>query len=157
MTEYLTREKREWMLKTKWAKTGRDQLGRDLGEIEAALCLTHRNASPQASTLLPIFLLLRRTFTLPPSPLPSDFTEPYMDILPAPPDPDDVPFRPPGVQTTCASLYVNPRLSDAAAYEVLEELVLSEMEIVKQEGATEEECANWVDEVIESVQKRVST
>lgn len=157
VSEFLMREKREWMMKSKWAKTGREQLGKDLGDIESAVCLSNKNtASPSAQTLLPVFLLLRRTLTLPPSPLPPSIVEPYLDILPAPPDPDEVPFREPTMQTTTASLYVNPRLADAAALEVLEELLENERESVEAAGATREQTANWLIGQIESVEKRVS-
>ncbi|WWD20796.1 hypothetical protein CI109_105273 [Kwoniella shandongensis] len=155
VSEFLTREKREHMAKSKWAKSGRDQLSKDLGDIEAGLCLVSKNtASPHAQTLLPIFLLLRRTFALPRSPLPPAITEPYLDILPAPPDPDDVPFREPTVGTTTAALYVNPRLDDAAAQVVLEELIDSEKEKVDSAGGSREEMIEWVTDLIDSVQKR---
>ncbi|ORY31294.1 hypothetical protein BCR39DRAFT_527314 [Naematelia encephala] len=154
VSEYLTREKREQMAKAKWAKSGRDQLSKDLGEIEAATCMIKSAAGPQASKLLPIFLLLRRTFALPASPLPAGITEPYLDILPAPPDPDDVPLREPTVQTTTAALYVNPRLDDARALDVIEELVETEKEHVESMGATYDEMVDWVVAQVENVKKR---
>ncbi|WVF67778.1 hypothetical protein IAT40_002539 [Kwoniella sp. CBS 6097] len=155
VSEFLTREKREHILKSKWAKSGRDQLGKDLAEIETAVCLVGKNKPSQhAPTLLPVFLLLRRTFALPPSSLHPSITEPYMDILPAPPDPDDVPFREPSVSTTTASLYVNPRLDDVAAMAFLEELVEFEKEGVESAGASREEAAEWLENLIDSVQKR---
>ena len=140
VSEYLTREKREYMMKTKWAKSGREQLGKDLGDMEAAV-----------PSLLPVFLVLRRTFALPPSPLPSDVVEPYLDVLPVPPDPDDVPFRQPTVQSTTAALYVNPRLDDKAAARVLDELVESEKEKIPVEDHVE-----WIGRLIDNVQKRAS-
>ncbi|KAL7420865.1 hypothetical protein Q5752_004819 [Cryptotrichosporon argae] len=155
LSEYLTREKREYMLKNKWAAKGHDQLGRDLGEIEAALCLAGKaQPSAHAPDLLPTFLVLRRTFALPPSPLPPTVTEPYIDILPAPPDPDSVPFREPTVGTTTATLYVNPRLGDAAALDALEELVESEREKVVADGASDDVMAHWVLDLVEQVEKR---
>jgi len=157
VSEYLTREKREHTLKNKWAKSGRDQLSKDLAEIESSLCLSGRNtASSYAPTLLPIFLLLRRDFTLPPSALPSSVTDPYMDILPAPPDPDDVPFREPTVQSTTARLYVNPRLDDAAALDVMEELVENEKEQVEAAGGTKDQAVLWITELIKEVEQRVN-
>lgn len=146
VSEYLTREKRDYMLKAKWAKSGREQLGKDLGDIESAF--------KTSQILMPIFLVLRRTFALPPSPLPADYIDQYLDILPAPPDPDDVPFREPSVQSTTATLYVNPRMSDEAAAAVLGELVENEKE--KLEGATDEEKERWIGESIDAVAKRVS-
>ena len=157
VSEFLTREKREYMLKGKWAKSGRDQLSKDLGEVEAGLCITGRNnTSTHAPILLPIFLLLRRTYALPPSPLPSSMIDPYLDILPVPPDPDDVPFREPTVQSTTATLYVNPRLDDAAALGVIEELVENEREQIGITGGTREEATKWITGLIESVEKRVN-
>lgn len=157
VSEFLTREKREHMLKDKWAKSGRDQLSRDLGEIESSLCLGGRNsASSHATHLLPVFLLLRRNYALPPSTLPPSVTDPYLDILPTPPDPDDVPFREPTVQSTTATLYVNPRLDDAAASNVLEELTEHEIEQVEVAGGTREQAVEWTSQLVESVEKRVS-
>ncbi|KAK4689259.1 hypothetical protein P7C73_g831, partial [Tremellales sp. Uapishka_1] len=149
ISEFLTREKREYMLKNKWAKSGRDTLSKELGEIESATCLG-KGLANQASILLPVFLLLRRTFTLPPSPLPRNLTDPYLDILPAPPDPDEIPFREPTVGSTTATLYVNPRLDDDKAYEVLDELVENERELV----GSEDDWVEYMTEVINNVQKR---
>ncbi|WWC92401.1 uncharacterized protein L201_007358 [Kwoniella dendrophila CBS 6074] len=155
ISEFITREKREHILKSKWAKSGREQLGKEVGEIESALCMaSKKDASPIAPTLLPIFLLLRRNFALPRSPLPLAIIEPYLDILPAPPDPDDVPFREPTVQTVTASLYVNPRLDDPAAAIVLEELVEFEKETAQSAGGTQDGVTAWLLNLIDSVQKR---
>ncbi|RXK41920.1 hypothetical protein M231_00641 [Tremella mesenterica] len=155
VSEYLTREKREYILKTKWVKSGRDQLGKDLGDIETTFCLSGKQTtSSLAQTLIPVFLILRRSFVLPPSPLPSRITESYLDILPAPPDPDEEPFREPTVQSTTAALYVNPRLDDAAALEVLEELIENEKEKLENEGASLEETAKWTVNLLDSVAKR---
>ena len=146
------------MLKNKWAKSGRDQLSKDLGEIESSLCLIGRNTeSSHASTLLPVFLLLRQSYALPASPLPSSITESYLDVLPAPPDADEVPFREPSVQTTTAALYVNPRLDDATALEALDELVEHEREKVENAGWRHLEAVEWITGVINSVEERVST
>lgn len=157
ISEFVTREKRESMLKMKWAKSGRDQLSKELGEIESSVCMSGKHASPLAPVLLPVFLLIRRTFHLPRSPLPASITDPYFDILPAPPDPDEVPFREPSVQTTTATLYVNPRLDDDRAMQVIEELVENEKEKVLAEDGTHEEMVRWVSGLIDAVQKRVSS
>ncbi|ORX40941.1 hypothetical protein BD324DRAFT_647844 [Kockovaella imperatae] len=155
VSEYLTREKREYMLRSKWAKSGRDQLGKDLGDIESALCMCSKTATtPQAPILMPVFLQLRRTFTLPPSPLPSSIVEPFLDLLPAPPDPDEEPFREPTVQTTTVALYQNPRLEDDAAIQVLEEFLDSEKEMVEAAGANESQRVEWCVKQIENVKKR---
>ncbi|WWC72666.1 uncharacterized protein I206_106630 [Kwoniella pini CBS 10737] len=155
VSEFITREKREHILRSRWAKSGRDQLGKEVGDIESSTCMASKNSpSSLAPTLIPIFLLLRRTFALPRSPLPVAIVEAYLDILPAPPDPDNVPFREPTVQTTTASLYVNPRLDDAAAAVVLEELVEFEKENAQSSGGSPEEIMNWLANLVESVQKR---
>nr|ODN95966.1 hypothetical protein L204_03657 [Cryptococcus depauperatus CBS 7855] len=155
ISEYITREKREHMLKSKWAKSGRAQLSKDLGEIEFVFCLASRNtASSLAPHLLPTFLLLRRTFALLPSPLPQSITEPYINILPALPEPDEVSFREPTVSATTAALYVNPRLDNDKAYEVLEELVEFEKEKIEGISGTRQELTEWIVEQIEAVQRR---
>ena len=157
ISEFITREKRESLLKLRWAKTGRDQLSKDLADIESSLCISSRQPSARAPTLLPVFLLLRRTFALPPCPLNASIIEPYIDNLPAPPDSDEEPFREPTVQTTTVQLYVNPRLSEDEAFRVLEELVESERENAIQEGLEEDEISQWITLQIKSVQKRVRT
>lgn len=144
------------MLKSKWAIKGRDSLSKDLGEIEAAVCFGKNGTSTHAPELIPTFLVLRRSFNLPKSTLPTAIVEPYLDILPAPPDPDDVPYREPSVANITARLYVNPRLDDIAAYEVLEELIDSEREIIEASGAGEVERAEWLSGLIDQIEKRVS-
>lgn len=144
------------MLKSKWAIKGRDSLSKDLGEIEAAVCLGKNGSSQHAAEFIPAFLVLRRSFNLPKSTLPPAVIEPYLDILPAQPDPDDVPYREPSVANITARLYVNPRLDDIAAYEVLEELIDSEREIVEASGAGKVERAEWLAGLIDQIEKRVS-
>jgi hypothetical protein len=133
VSEYLAREKREYMLKNRWNKSGRDQLGKDVADIETAY-----------RSLIPVCLILRRSFALPDSPLDVDA---FLDMLPPPPDPDDVPFREPTIQTTTMALYVNPRLDEQQAYEVLEELVENE----RDKGVED------VSGLIDAVEKRVRT
>ena len=143
------------MLKSKWARSGRDQLGKDLGEIEQALCLVSKQQpSPLAPTLVPVFLSLRRTFLLPTSPLPPKLVDAFIDLLPPPPDGDDVPFREPSIQTATNALYVNPRLNDSAAFEVLQELIVYEKEILDERGMGDGVPPALV-QVLEHVQKRV--
>ena len=157
VSEYLTREKREYMSKSKWIKSGREQLGKDLGDIESALCIASKSTpSPYAELLMPVFLLLRRTFALPPSPLPNNMTESYLDLIPAPPDSDTEPFREPTVQSTTVALYQNPRLEDWAAMEVFEELLENEREAAEAAGASEEQKLDWLVQQVNSVKKRVS-
>lgn len=144
------------MLKVKWAKSGREQLSKELGEMEQALCLLSRQQpSPLAPTLVPVFLTLRRTFSLPPSPLPPKLVDAFIDQLPAPPDPDNEPFREPSIQSATGSLYVNPRLDDAAAFDILQELIVYETEILK-EGDDRIDIPSALFSVVESVEKRVS-
>lgn len=155
VTEFLTREKREYMLKTKWARTGRDQLSKDLGDMELSLCLASKQQpGPMAQALVPVFLELRRTFVLPNSPLPTKLIDAFVDLLPAEPDPDDVPFREPSLQTATSSLYVNPRLDDPAAFEILQELVTYEKEILQERGM--DDVSSPLVQIVEYVEKRVS-
>lgn len=154
VTEFLTREKREYMLKTKWARSGREQLSKDLGDIELSLCLVSKQQpGPLAQALVPVFLELRRTFLLPNSPLPTKLIDAFVDLLPAPPDPDDIPFREPSLQTATSSLYVNPRLDDTAAFGILQELVTYEKEILQERGM--EDVSSALVQIVEYVEKRV--
>lgn len=157
LSEFITREKREHMMKNRWAKSGREQLGKDLGDIEATVCLSGKTTpSKHAPTLLPVFLELRRTFALPVSPLPRTIVEPYYDVLPERPDPDSIPLREPTVSSVTASLYVNPRLDDAAALNVIEELLESEREKGVNADVSEEKTVSWLNGQIDQIQKRVS-
>lgn len=143
------------MLKTKWARSGRDQLGKDLGEIEQTLCLAGRQQpGPLAPTLVPVFLALRRIFLLPESPLPAKLIDAFIDSVPAPPDPDDVPFREPSIQTATGSLYVNPRLDDSDAFDILQELVVYEKEVLEERGMGNGVPAALL-QIVEHVEKRV--
>lgn len=143
------------MLKIKWARSGRDQLGKELGEIEQALCLiSKQQPSPLAPILVPVFLSLRRTFLLPTSPLPVKLIDAFIDLLPPPPDDDDVPFREPSIQTATNALYVNPRLGEAAALEVLNELIVYEKEILDERGMGGGVPTALI-QVLEHVEKRV--
>lgn len=143
------------MLKVKWARSGRDQLGRDLGEMEQALCLlSKQQPSPMAPALVPVFLALRRSFSLPPSLLPPKLIDAFIDQIPAPPDADSEPFREPSVQSATGSLYVNPRLDEGAAFEVLQELIEYETEILK-EGDDRIDIPSALFAMVEHVEKRV--
>lgn len=143
------------MLKTKWARTGREQLSKDLGDIEQSLCLVSKQQpGPMAQPLVPVFLELRRTFVLPNSPLPTKLIDAFADLLPAEPDPDDVPFREPSLQTATSSLYVNPRLEDSAAFEILQELVTYEKEILQERGM--DDVSSPLVQIVGYVEKRVS-
>lgn len=155
VSEYITREKREYMLKCKWTVKGREALSRDLGDMESTICIAKGGPSPVAQHLIPTFLVLRRTYGLPPTTLPLEIVEPYYDILPAPPEADGE-YREPTVGNTTASLYVNPRLEDAAAAIVLEELVESEREKALEAGLPEDEISEIISDLVEQVEKRVS-
>lgn len=156
LSEFLMREKREYMLKNKWVKTGREQLSKDLGDVELALCTSGKSLTGSAPLLLPAFLLLRRTFALPSSPLPSRVTEQYFETLPSPPDPDSVPLREPTVSSTTAMLYVNPRLPDDVALDAVEELLESEREKGMNAAISQEKTIAWLNGLVDQVQKRVS-
>lgn len=156
VSEYIAREKREYMAKSKWAIKGREALSKDLGEIEATFCVSKGGASAYAAELVPTFLVLRRQFNLPKSTLPPAIIEPYLDILPAPPDPDDVPYREPTVASTTAKLYVNPRLDDIAAYEVLEEMAESAREDAEAQIQEQEEQLDVLIGMVDQIEKRVS-
>jgi hypothetical protein len=154
LSEFATREKREYMLKCKWAKSGREQLGKDIGEMEQALCLLSRNQpSPMAPTLLPVFLALRRTFLLPPSTLPSKLVDAFIEELPPPAQ--EEPFREPTLQSATSSLYVNPRLDDSTAFRVLEELLVYETDVLKN-GSRGNEIPSASHALIDNIQLRVS-
>lgn len=157
ISEYLLREKREYMLKNKWQKSGRDQLSKDLADIESALCVASRGQpTKHAHSLLPAFLLLRRTFALPFTPLPGSIVEPYWDMLPAPPDPDSIGLREPTVSSTTASLYVNPRLDDDAALDAIEELLENEREKGINAAVGQEKTIAWLEGLVDQIEKRVS-
>jgi hypothetical protein len=154
LTEYATRERREYMVKCKWAKGGREQLGKDIGEIEQALCLLSRQQpSPMAPALLPIFLTLRRTFLLPPSNLPPKLVDAFIEQLDPPAH--EEPFREPTLQSTTSSLYVNPRLDDSAAFRVLEELIVYETDMLKN-AQREFEIPSALIGLIDNIKLRVS-
>jgi hypothetical protein len=144
------------MLKVKWAKSGRDQLSKDLGEMEQALCLLSRQQpSPAAPALVPVFLALRQTFSLPPSALPPKLVDAFVDQVPAPPEADNEPFREPSIQSATGSLYVNPRLDDVAAFEILQELIEYETEMLKEED-DRIDVPSALFATVESVERRVS-
>ncbi|TXT13035.1 hypothetical protein VHUM_01436 [Vanrija humicola] len=155
LSEWLMREKREYMLKNKWVKTGREQLSKDLGDIETSLCMASKGMpSKHAQSLLPTFLYLRRTFALPPSPLPRAITDTYLDMIPSLPDPDFIPLREPTVSSTTAALYVNPRLDDGSALEAVEELLETEREKGITAGVSEEKTIAWLQGLVDQVEKR---
>lgn len=145
------------MLKNKWVKGGREQLGKDLGDMEMSLCVVGKSyPGPHAPSLMPIFLQVRRTFALPPTPLPAKVVEPFHDMLPSPPDPDSVPLHEPTVSSTTASLYVNPRLPDVEALDMIEELLENEREKGINANVSQEKTIAWLDGLVDQVAKRVS-
>jgi hypothetical protein len=154
LSEYATRERREYMLKCKWAKSGREQLGKDIGEMEQTLCLLSRQQpSPMAPALLPVFLEVRRTFLLPPSSLPPKLVEAFIEQLPPPAH--EEPYREPTLQSTTSSLYVNPRLDDSAAFRVVEELIVYETDMLKN-AHRDHEVPSALLGLIDSIKLRVS-
>jgi hypothetical protein len=81
--------------------------------------------------------------------------DPYYDVLPERPDPDSIPLREPTVSSITASLYVNPRLDDAAALNVIEELLESEREKGVNADVSEEKTISWLNGQIDQIEKRV--
>lgn len=157
ISEFLTREKRDYMLKNKWVKMGRDQLGKDLADIEMSLCVIGKSyPGPNAPSLMPVFLQVRRTFALPASPLPAKVLEPFYGMLPSQPDPDSIPLREPSVSSTTASLYVNPRLPDVEALDLIEELLENEREKGINADVSQEKTIAWLDGLVDQMVKRVS-
>lgn len=156
ISEWLTREKREYMAKNKWAKSGRDQLHKDLLDIETALCVSGKGApSKHTPELLPVFLLLRRTYSLPATTLPNSVIGSAYEMLPMPPEPDGVPLAEPTVSSATAQLYVNPRLPDTAALDAIEELLESEREKGMNADVSVEKTISWLLGQVEQIQKRV--
>jgi hypothetical protein len=145
------------MLKNKWAKAGREQLSKDLFDIESATCVSHKGTpTSHSSGLLPVFLLLRRTFSLPATPLSNAIIGSAYEMLPMPPEPDAVPLPEPTVSSTTAALYVNPRLSDRDALDLVEELLESEREKGINAAVSKEKTVAWLLGQVDHVQKRVS-
>jgi hypothetical protein len=157
VSEWLTRDKREYMVRNKWAKSGREQLSKDLFDVESALCVLNKAPSPHCGALLPIFLLLRRMFSLPATPLPNAIIGSAYEMLPMPPEPDSVTLKEPTVSSTTAALYVNPRLSGRAALDLIEELLESEREKGINADVSEEKTVAWLLGQVDQVQKRVSS
>jgi hypothetical protein len=103
--------------------------------------------------LLPVFLELRRTFLLPPSPLPAKLVDAFVDQLPTPAQ--EEPFREPTLQSATSALYVNPRLEDFAALDVLEELIVYEIDMLKNANRPHD-VPSWVMSLIDNIKLRVS-
>ncbi|BEJ14602.1 hypothetical protein CspHIS471_0403690 [Cutaneotrichosporon sp. HIS471] len=155
ISEFVTREKRDYMLKNKWVKTGREHLGKDIADMESILCVVGKSyPGPHAPSLMPVFLQVRRTFALPPTSLAQKIVEPFYDMLQSPPDPDSVPLREPSVSSTTASLYVNPRLPDAEALDLIEELLENEREKGINADVTQEKTIAWLEGLIGQMVKR---
>jgi hypothetical protein len=106
-----------------------------------------------APILLPIFLALRRTFLLPPSPLPSKLVEAFIEELPPPAN--EEPYREPTLQSATSTLYVNPRLDDSNALKVLEELIVYETDMLKNAHRGNEIPVALLS-LIDNIQMRVS-
>lgn len=155
LSEFVTREKRDYMIKNKWVKTGREHLGKDLTDMESILCVVGKSyPGPHAPSLMPVFLQIRRTFALPPTPLSQKIVEPFYDMLPSPPDADSVALREPSVSSTTASLYVNPRLPDAEALDLVEELLENEREKGINADIPQDKTIAWLEGLIDQMVKR---
>lgn len=137
LSEYLTRERREYMSKEKWIKSGRKALSKDMNEIEDKLCFAPSpsqegafksrrtksgGALAQNPSLIPIFDVLRRIYNLeqPPGQKAILTGSEYAPINI--PD-EDEPYFPPTPQTVTSALYCNPRLKVEPAIGVIMELV----------------------------------
>ena len=131
LSEYIVREKRDYMRAEKWTKSGKKQLSRDIDEIEDKMCLasTFKSGSSSSDTplensvLLPILDVLRRIHAL-------DTVASKTSALPAGKEfnPIDIPeweeaYLPPTVQTITSALYVQPPLSTLRAVDCVMELV----------------------------------
>lgn len=154
LSEFITREKREHMLKYRWAKSGRDALTKEFNEIEHIFCV---GGGSSAAEMLPTFITLRRDFALPPSPLPPALLEQFEHLVAAPPEGDEVPLRETTVQSATGALYQNPRLSQDDAITVLMELVEAERERGEWDlKKNDNQWRAWIEGVLEAVEKRVS-
>lgn len=118
LSEYVVKEKRDYMRNEKWIKSGRKALSRDLNDIEDKLSsMFSGNGKQGASPLLPIFDVIRRLYNLEPASKPNTSFTP-MTIL----DENEA-YYPPTAQSVTSALYCNPRLDTARAVDVLIELV----------------------------------
>lgn len=117
LSEYVVKEKRDYMRSEKWIKSGRKTLSKDLNDIEDKLSsMFSGNAKQGSSPLLPIFDVLRRLYNLEPASKANTFTP--MTIL----DENEA-YYPPTAQSVTSALYCNPRLDTPKAVDVLLELV----------------------------------
>lgn len=147
LSEFVTREKREYMRSEKWIKSGRKTLSKELNEIEEKLCFSYTPStsagSPAGSSsapggrarrtksgaalaanpcLLPIFEVVRRTFNLePPIGQSAILSGANLGTI-AVPDEDESYF-PPTPQSVTSALYCNPRLDTEPAVDIILELV----------------------------------
>lgn len=122
MSEYVVKEKRDYMRSEKWLKTGRKSLSRDVDDIEDKLGISG-SGRQGALRLVQIFDLMRRLHNLEPAAkVNASFTP--MAI----PDESEA-YYPPTAQSVTSALYCNPRLDTAKAVNVLLELVDYEKDI----------------------------
>ncbi|GHJ87683.1 hypothetical protein NliqN6_4085 [Naganishia liquefaciens] len=122
MSEYVVKEKRDYMRSEKWLKTGRKSLSKDVNDIEDKL--TNSGSGQQGTLrLLQTFDLLRRLHNLePPANGSTTFTPTTI------PEENEAYF-PPTAQSVTSALYCYPRLDTARAINVLMELVDYEKDI----------------------------
>lgn len=118
LSEYVVKEKRDYMRNEKWIKSGRKALSRDFNDLEDKLSsMFSGNGKQGTSPLLPIFDVIRRQYNLEPASKPNTSFTP-MTIL----DESEA-YYPPTAQSVTSALYCNPRLDTARAVDVLIELV----------------------------------
>lgn len=136
LSEYIVKEKRDYMRLEKWTKSGKKQLSRDVDEIEDKLCLPGNgngkasgSASVENTSLLPVFDVLRRIHALDPAASKVSSTREGTSFQPMAIPEWTEPYLPPTVQTITSALYVHPRLSTARAVDCVMELVNYEKDL----------------------------
>ncbi|KAJ9112542.1 hypothetical protein QFC19_000557 [Naganishia cerealis] len=120
LSEYVVKEKRDYMRSEKWVKSGRKSLSKDVNDIEDKLSSMFSGSGKRSggSPLLPVFDVVRRLYnleTITSSAVPSFSPITILD--------ERVAYYPPTAQSVTSALYCNPRLDTAKAVSVLIELV----------------------------------
>lgn len=122
MSEYVVKEKRDYMRSEKWLKTGRKSLSKDVNDIEDKLAGSG-SGNQGVSRLLQIFDLIRRLHNLEQSARANATFTPL--TIPE----ENEAYYPPSAQSVTSALYCYPRLETAKAVNVLMELVDYEKDI----------------------------
>jgi hypothetical protein len=122
MSEYVVKEKRDYMRSEKWLKTGRKSLSRDVNDIEDKLGISG-SGRQGALRLSQIFDLMRRLHNLEPT------AKVNASFTPVAIPEESEAYYPPTAQSVTSALYCNPRLDTAKAVAALLELVDYEKDI----------------------------